>query len=139
MTLRIKSQLLAAGWHVVYACVPNTAHLGVIPIPSSGPRSRQRYPDIVAVRGGVTRLIEIEPRLTRAVLSDIAGRFDDHVDALTTSSVWTTWCESIDKRNAFLMPEVFRPQLDLVVISNWSPNIPAPEAFNLTRADLFQP
>ena len=78
-TLEIGDRLRKNGWNIVFLCIPNTAHLKVIPIPTQRGGSKQRYPDIVAYRDGVTRFIEVEMNLNQSVANDLIERFSDFI------------------------------------------------------------
>src|SRR5690242_13591863 len=52
--------LTANGWRVAFSCLPNTAHVNVVPIPLRHRTAKQRYPDIVATNEVLVRLIEVE-------------------------------------------------------------------------------
>lgn len=115
VTRAVSRLLQAAGWRVVYSCVPNTPHIGVIPIPTPSGSARQRYPDILATDGEVVRLVEIEPRLTRGVATNIIERLGEQVTALSGDEVWEPWRRHVERSHGVLMPPHFVPRADLVI------------------------
>jgi hypothetical protein len=114
--IRITKQgLKEKGWNVVYTCIPNTPHVGVIPIPTPQGSSEQRYPDIVATTGPVVRIVEVEINLTEQVVLDIRTRFSEMTSALTNSSVRSQWRKNISNSSGLTVVEDFRIEKDLVV------------------------
>ncbi|MCI0565157.1 MAG: hypothetical protein MN733_42365, partial [Nitrososphaera sp.] len=102
------------GWTIVYVCVPNTPHVNVVPIPiASG--SKQRYPDIVAFRGQITKLVEVEMKLNSNVAENIQIRFDEAVAALSDQHAWENWRQHIHRVTGLLLPHRFVPECDLVL------------------------
>jgi len=83
--------------------VPNTPHLNVVAIPTTG-TSRQRYPDIVSVRGTELRLIEVEVRLADHVAADIIERFGEMRHALTDPAVFRQWREAVQRECGVAIP-----------------------------------
>jgi len=114
--------LQAARWTVVYSCVPNTPHVGVIPIPTPSGSARQRYPDILATDGTVVRLVEVEPRLTRGVATNIIQRLGEQVGALSVAEAWESWRRHVEESHGLSMPREFVPRTDLVVCAGLSPS-----------------
>jgi hypothetical protein len=108
--------LTDAGWTVLYSCVPGTAHVGVVPIPTRTAHSQQRYPDVLATLGETTLLVEIEPRLNPAVANEMANRFQDHVEALSNPATWSSWRLQVQRVTGSTLPDVFIPRCELVVI-----------------------
>ncbi len=78
----IAEALESNGWTVVFVCVPNTPHIGVVPIPIEGGSSNQRYPDVLSFRDGVLRLTEVEITLSEDVVEKTILRFDEQITAL---------------------------------------------------------
>lgn len=113
VTRALASRLEQQGWHVVYTCIPNTPHVKVTPIPVLN--GEQRYPDIVAYRGDVTRFIEVEIALSNAVADNIARRFDDYVSALREAEAWSTWKSHVLATTGHVLPDEFHPRLELAV------------------------
>jgi hypothetical protein len=108
-------ELGTAGWTVVFYSMPNTAHSGVVPIPTVLPGARQRYPDVVATKGGLLLLAEIEPRLTSQVELEIQSRFLDHDAALQDQAIWHSWRSRVAAVTGLPMPDYFVPRHQLVV------------------------
>ncbi len=98
-------------------CVPNTAHTGVVPIPTAAGSGRQRYPDLLAIRGDVTLLVEVEPALLTSVAEHTVERFGEQVAALRDHEVWCTWREHVETIHSVTMPLRFTPRTVLVVCS----------------------
>ncbi|TON15434.1 hypothetical protein CGH61_24080, partial [Vibrio parahaemolyticus] len=59
VTKEYASFLSRNGWTVVYVCIPNTVHIGVVPIPTINGASKQRYPDIVAIKDEQLLIVEV--------------------------------------------------------------------------------
>jgi len=102
-------------WNVVYKCVPNTPHTGVVPIPTPNGTSNQRYPDILAYRNLITKLVEIEITLNEATSLDIIKRFREMVDALRDTRAWSSWRSKIQTDTGHTLPDLFVPQCELVL------------------------
>jgi hypothetical protein len=114
-TKRIASLLSGSGWTVIYTCIPNTSHDGVIPIPTPYGTSHQRYPDIVACKDNITRLVEVEMRLDEAVAAGIYTRFGEMVLALQDGNAWVRWRNHVHNATGHWLPEIFTPRCDLVI------------------------
>lgn len=111
----VVSVLEQALWKVPYFSMPNTAHAGVVPIPTVTPGAKQRYPDVVATKSGVLLLAEIEPRLTSAIEREIVKRFENHDAALEDRSLWHSWSSRVREVTGVEMPSRFSPRHQLVV------------------------
>lgn len=117
VTQAVVAALTAAGWSVLYRCLPNTAHIGVVPIPTPTGAGNQRYPDVVALRDGVLRLIEVEHRLSEDVGNDISLRFAEMRTSLADKEVWIPWRRRISDSSGVAVPKVCRVEAELVVIA----------------------
>ncbi|WP_025686063.1 hypothetical protein [Paenibacillus maysiensis] len=115
VTRTIAEKLTLNGWTVLFVCIPNTAHVNVFPIRSLAGGSRQRYPDILAYKGEVTRLIEVEMKLNEYVYDDIQERFFDFVGALKNFEYWQTWKLHIESQVNNVLPINFFPQCELII------------------------
>lgn len=109
----IACALETARWQIVFKCVPNRAHVGVVPIPVTG-GAKQRYPDIVASRGQVLRLIEVEPVLSEVVANDIVERFTQQREALAIPALWELWRERIRTIAGIALPS--SPLVEAVLV-----------------------
>lgn len=114
-TNAVAKALTEAGWRVVFVCVPNAVHHGVIPISTPGGSARQRYPDVLAVDGEVTRLIEVENALTASVADDIALRLAEQTVALEAPAYWEIWRRHVEATHGITMPASFAPLRELVI------------------------
>jgi hypothetical protein len=114
-TNAVAAALAGAGWQIVFVCVPNTVHHGVVPISTPDGAARQRYPDVLAVDGDTTRLVEIENALTEAVAEDIALRLTEQATALEDPAYWETWRRHVEAEHEIQMPPTFAPSLELVI------------------------
>lgn len=115
VTRAVADLLRQNAWQVVFTCIPNTPHLNVVPIPTAHGVSKQRYPDILAYRGAVTKLVEVEITLNDFVAHDIETRFGEMVGALNNPEVWKLWREKIRNDTGHTLPDIFTPQCDLVI------------------------
>lgn len=79
------------GWEVVYICVPNACHIGVVPIPTNGGASSQRYPDVLSIKDNALRLTEVEISLTEDVGKKTIERFMEQRNALLSPIVYADW------------------------------------------------
>jgi len=109
------------GWAVAYVCVPNTPHIGVIPITTPEGSSEQRYPDVVATNGLVVRLIEVEIRLTEEVGTDILTRFREMSAALQSSQIWESWTQDVREVCDLSMPDTPHLSKELVLCKETPP------------------
>ena len=110
--------LREAGWTILFVCVPNTPHVGVIPIPTSG-IARQRYTDIVAVRGSTIRLVEVEISLNERVAEDIAARLSEQRSALQRPATWLEWSSRVRASTGAALPTTPEFECSLVVIKSF--------------------
>jgi hypothetical protein len=111
------NQLEQNGWRVAYVCVPGTPHVGVVPIPVVNGSCRQRYPDIVAHDGTMTLLLEVEPKLTASVSTDIQLRFSEQVNSLVAKERWDSWRNHVKHTTGVWLPDVFIPRCELVLVT----------------------
>ncbi len=110
-------QLRDADWTVVYTCIPNTPHVGVVAIPIAG-SSKQHYPDILAFKGDVTKIVEVETQLTAAVAEKIRQRFEEIRGVLHAPGRWSTFRQHVKETTGVSLPETFSSDCELVVCGN---------------------
>jgi hypothetical protein len=110
------------GWTVVFACVPNTPHLNVVPIPTAGTSSKQRYPDILAFRDHTIRLVEVEIKLSYDVAIDILTRFQEMASALASPDIFSSWRMKLFGDTGYLLPEDFHAEYELIVCTPLRPS-----------------
>lgn len=120
--LSVSHALKQANWSVVYVCIPNTPHHQVVSISVKKGTCKQRYPDILAYSGDITRLIEVETKLDDAVAYDINTRFNEMVESLKDVSYWNLWRQQIENVTGFSLPEYFLPKCDLVICNQIKTN-----------------
>ncbi len=119
------ARLKDAEWMIVFVCVPNTAHVNVVPIPTKSGASKQRYPDVVAYKGTVTRFIEVEMVLNEHVAKNIVERFSDITDSLSPLTSWKTWRDHVLHQTGHNLPHEFNPKYDLVICGPMSRDVQA--------------
>lgn len=117
ITNEIADKLIAEGWKVVYKCIPNTPHIGVVPIPTSSGSSSQRYPDIVAYKDDEVRFVEVEIKLNAQVAKQLIERFDDYTGYLSKENNWALWKQQVFQYTGHMLPNGFCPVCDLVICS----------------------
>ena len=105
-TREYAAQLSKEGWSILYVCIPNTPHVKVVPIPTSHGVSKQRYPDIAAVRNDRLLLTEVEMNLTEAVVQDIVLRFDEMQQSLMSPELYSLWSKKVEMVSKHKMPPV---------------------------------
>ncbi len=103
-TREYAAQLSNDGWSILYVCIPNTPHVKVVPIPTSHGVSKQRYPDIAAVRNDHLLLAEVEMSLTDAVVRDIVLRFDEMRQSLISPELYNLWSKKVELVSKHKMP-----------------------------------
>ncbi|WP_419210338.1 hypothetical protein ABRP32_01085 [Providencia manganoxydans] len=104
-TTRLYASLLRdEGWEVIYTCIPNCPHVRVIPIPTSHGVSKQRYPDILALKGNRILLVEVEISLTNSVAKDISLRFYEMQKSLKNTRIYQAWSRAIEISSNIIMP-----------------------------------
>jgi hypothetical protein len=110
------SGLTAGGWNILFVCIPNTPHVKVVPIPTSHGVSKQRYPDIAAVKNGCLLFVEIEMSLSAAVVEDIGLRFREMRQALASPDIYRAWRNKVELVSGHVLPEtpIFETRLKLV-------------------------
>jgi hypothetical protein len=131
----VARELESSGWSVVYVCIPNTPHVGVVPITIKDGSAEQRYPDIVAYRDQITKIVEVEMGLTENVLYDIQTRFQEMVEALEDLEAWDTWRQHIHKVTGHSLPIGFEPECELVVCAPTS-NAQIPDPIPLVTSRI---
>jgi len=114
-TKLIAEKIESDNWIVVYKCIPNTPHLSVIPIPIKLGSSKQRYPDILAVKGSILRLIEVEISFTAAVTENIITRFSEMKQSLADKGLYGQWKAAVKSRTGITLPSDFTVYCELVI------------------------
>lgn len=114
-TVAIAEALRQAGWTVVFTCIPNAPHVGVVPIPIQGGSAKQRYPDILSFRDHILRLTEVEMGLTDDVADNIIDRFGEQRTALLNPATWTAWRARVESLTGFIIPQDCEVTCELVV------------------------
>lgn len=104
ITREYATQLSDDGWNILYICIPNTPHLKVVPIPTSHGVSKQRYPDIVAVKDNRLLLVEVEMNLTKIITEDIVLRFTEMRQSLFDSNIYSMWSKQVEFVSTYKMP-----------------------------------
>ncbi len=118
----IANALEDSGWTVVFVCVPNTPHIGVVPIPIEGGSSNQRYPDVLSFKDGVLRLTEVEITLSEDVVQKTIVRFDEQVRALKTNTIWLSWSDRVLSLTGHHLPLMCTIVPELVICKNIRPS-----------------
>lgn len=103
-TNEVVKRLGKAGWNVVFKCVPNTPHFGVIPIPTSHGAGAQRYPDIFSAKRRALLFTEVEMTLSEAVARDIILRFGEMMTSLKDRETWDAWRGHIERTHKLILP-----------------------------------
>jgi hypothetical protein len=111
----VAAQLKSEGWSVHFVCVPNTPHVGVIPIPCNGASAKQRYPDVLASNDRTTKFVEVEPGLNENSATDLETRFSEMLAALNDPPTWQLWRDHVVATSKKPMPQTFLPECDLVI------------------------
>lgn len=109
--------LKSNGWNIAYTCIPNTVHIGVVPIPTSKSSSSQRYPDIVAYKDGVLLLVEIEVTLNKSICDDISLRFSEMNESLMDEQILNGWVKLVRGFVNFSITDVNKILNELVVVN----------------------
>ncbi|MDU9127602.1 PDDEXK family nuclease [Klebsiella aerogenes] len=98
------SMLREEGWNVIYTCIPNSPHVRVIPIPTAHGVSKQRYPDILAIKNNRILLVEVEMTLTNSVAQDISLRFSEMQKSLENIDIYRGWSRAVEISSNVTMP-----------------------------------
>lgn len=114
-TIAIADILLRTGWTVVFRCIPNSPHIGVVPIPIQRGSAKQRYPDILSFRDHILRLTEVEIALTDNIADKIIERFDEQRAALLSPVTWVAWTARVRSLTGHLLPADCQLSCELVV------------------------
>jgi len=130
----IAEWLRSNDWTVLFVCVPNTPHVGVIPIPTDG-LAKQRYTDVVAVKGSILKLIEVEIALNEKVAEDIAARLSEQRLALRRPNTWREWSSRVAASTGARLPTSPTIECELVVIRSTA-NVEACALMHLKEADV---
>jgi hypothetical protein len=97
-------QLKQDGWKILFLCIPNSVHFGVVPIPTSHGVSKQRYPDIAALKDGRLLFVEVEMALTESVVDDIILRFGEMRKTLANRETFHAWATKVAMVSETEMP-----------------------------------
>jgi hypothetical protein len=97
-------KLRQEGWGILFLCIPNTVHVGVVPIMTSHGVSKQRYPDIAALSGNTILLVEVEMALTDAITEDIILRFREMREGMSNPNVYRAWASKVGTVTGLDMP-----------------------------------
>jgi hypothetical protein len=108
--------LSRSGWTIVYVCIPNTVHIGVVPIPTLNGVSEQRYPDIVAIKDDVLLIVEVEISLNANVYEDISLRFSEMKTSLSNDDILLNWIRMIYHTTGVDISALMSVESQLVVI-----------------------
>lgn len=114
---RIASLLRVGQWEVVFVCIPNTPHIGVVPIPTNGAATAQRYPDILAVKGDCLKLIEVEMVFSADVGKKAVERFSEQRDALASQALYHEWKARVLELTGVSLPSNPRIICELVLLA----------------------
>ena len=114
-TSLIARTLRDAAWTVVYTCLPNTPHVGVVPIPTKGATTAQRYPDILAFKNSLVSLTEVEIRLTPDIYVKAIERFREQRTTLADGPMYRDWAARIGELLGFHLPTTPVITCDLVL------------------------
>lgn len=109
--------LRQGGWDILFLCIPNTAHLRVVPIVTSHGVSKQRYPDIAALSGNTILLVEVEMALTEAITADILLRFREMREGLSNPVIYSEWASKVKKATGIGMPLTPALETRLVIVN----------------------
>lgn len=91
----IASLLKAEDWDVIFVCIPNSAHEGVVPIPTLKGSTKQRYPDILSCRKNILRLTEVEISLSASIAKKAIERFSDMSGSLSSKDSYLAWSQRV--------------------------------------------
>lgn len=133
----VVASLTSFSWTVVYFSMPNTAHAGVVPIPTLSGGAKQRYPDVVATKADRLLLVEVEPRLSSAVEAEILRRFRHHDEALSDQSIWQSWSSRVQEITGVHLPARFDPFHQLVICRPVEPRREG--TYEMVSANDYQP
>jgi hypothetical protein len=106
--------MAADGWTIIYKCIPNTPHTRVVPVQIAG-SCKQHYPDVLAVKGDRTRIVEVEVQLSTDVGAKIIERFAEIRQALTRPAAWASFRAHVADTTGRPLPTHFKPEWELVI------------------------
>jgi hypothetical protein len=134
----IADALCRNGWIVLYKCVPNRVHIGVVPIPSKDGGTRQHYPDVLSIKGNRVRLTEVEVTLSPDVVAKIAERFQSQRSALEDPRIWDCWRDRLSELAGINIPKHCIFEYELVLCKD-SGSYAGPLVARLTeqRIDVY--
>jgi len=101
----IAEKLKGANWNVVYVCVPNTPHVGVVPISTGAGVTAQRYPDILSTKDDVIRLTEVEISLNENVAMKAIERFLEQRSTLLKPIYYTDFGSRVKELTGIILPQ----------------------------------
>lgn len=101
---RIASLLRQNDWSVVYVCIPNSPHVGVVPIPTPNGATEQRYPDILAFKGHVVKLIEVEIAMDQDTAQHTIERFAEQCRSLRSPALYSSWRARVHELTGYALP-----------------------------------
>jgi hypothetical protein len=113
------TRLTDEGWKVLFICIPNSPHVGVVPIPTSHGVSKQRYPDIAALKNDQLLLVEVEMGLSDAVSQDIVLRFNEMRQALGNPALYRSWSQRVGLVSGHEMPLTPRIESRLLLVNGF--------------------
>lgn len=91
----------------------------VVPIPTSHGVSKQRYPDIAALREDKILLVEVEMGLSEAVSQDIVLRFSEMRQALGNPDVYRHWSRRVELVSGHQMPTLPKIETRLRLVNGF--------------------
>ena len=95
------------------------ASCGVVPIPTSHGVSKQRYPDIAALKNDQLLLVEVEMGLSDAVSQDIVLRFNEMRQALGNPALYRSWSQRVGLVSGHEMPLAPRIESRLLLVNGF--------------------
>jgi hypothetical protein len=119
--LATAERLRLSGWTVLFVCIPNRTHVGVIPIPVAEGASNQRYTDVISLRGETLRLTEVEVRMSPETVDKTVERFREQVRALGDPDTWLSWSARVQDLTGHTLPATCVMACELVVCAGLKP------------------
>jgi hypothetical protein len=105
-----------SGWTVIYQCLPNSPHIGVVPVPVRID-GEQCYPDILSFKGATLMLTEVEPRLNILTANNIQRRISSQIMTLQNTRFLEEFCNRLSEITSINVPSIRHIEAELVVIS----------------------
>ncbi len=132
------AHLRQEGWAILFSCIPNSVHVGVVPIMTSHGVSKQRYPDVAALCGNTILLVEVEMSLTEAITIDIALRFGEMREGLSNREVYRSWASKIATVTGLEMPPTPVIETRLIIVKGLTSKItPLVERLRLSQISVL--